>query len=68
MTVYGWFAIAILAALVAVNTWYYVEKVWDLNRRHQRHVDALRHEYRIQDQMLRGLTLPTMVHREEGHE
>lgn len=55
-----WIIITILAALLVVQTWYYIERTWETNRAHQRHLEDLRHEYRIQDQMMRGLTLPMM--------
>ena len=60
MNGYAWTVLTFLAGLLAVQTWYYVERVWDLNRRHQRHLDDLREEYRMQDIMLRNLTLPAM--------
>lgn len=55
-----WIVVALLVALLAVQTWYYVEKVWDLNRTHQRHLEELNHEYKMQTQMMRSLTLPMM--------
>ncbi len=63
----GWAVVTVflLFALLGVQTWYYVEQVWELNRRHQRHLEEIRLEYWAQDQMLKELTLPMVMVKED---
>lgn len=58
MTGWGWIAFTALISLLAVQSWYYIEKVWALHRSHERHLEHLEAEYAIQTMMMKKLTLP----------
>jgi hypothetical protein len=64
MNGYAWTMLTLLVALLVVQSWYYVEKVWDLNRQHQRHLEEIRLEHLAQDMMLERLTLPQVMVKE----
>ena len=68
MSGWAWTSIAILLALLAVQSWYFTEQVWEMNRRHQRHLEEIRLEYWAQDQMLKELTLPMVMVKETDDE
>lgn len=61
MSGYAWAIITVLFALNLVQYWYFMETTWKLNRQHQHDLEDLRHEYRVQDLMMRKLTLPQMM-------
>lgn len=57
--------IIIFAFLFIVQTWFYVERIWDIKQKYYRDLNTLEKEYAIQDQMLKNLTLPQVMIQED---
>lgn len=65
VNVYGWIFVTIILFLLAAQTWYYIERIWDLRQQFAKDMAAKDKLYREQTKIMKEVRVEDVLGRTE---